>query len=189
MLVSFKKVMEQHSHYKSREVKDSLFEEIDSVLVKMYANKIDQAEPWTIKIFQDYRECLQYGLKYAKQRAKVVEALIKYGEGTLFWDELKRTSRQRNREWARVAFVVREVDRCKEARELAKAAKAARLVVGTFRKQVIDWRKKLLTTSLSEAQWKLLFKTEQIIGVYYEGLSPGENGEAWMEREDENGDE
>lgn len=187
MRVKFKNVLAAHRKYMNREYKDDLEDELNEVLDLFKKHKIDQAEPWTVKIIVDYLECRQMGLNYHSQRGKVVEVLIKYGEGTLFWKVLKETARLRNRQWARVAFVVRTIQKLEAQKGVSKKFMASAKIL---RKQAIDWRKKLLVNPLSERQIALLRKAEQELGIYYTDLSPEENGECWMNRkEEENGDD
>lgn len=180
---TFSKVLAKHALLVRTPLKDELLEEIKMVLEKMYKHKIDQAEPWSIRIITDYLECRQVGLNYKGQRGKVVEALIKYGNGSLFWDELERTKTQRKKDWARVAFAVRTIQ--ERSAQGIKTSNMSRVLM----KQAIDWRKKLLVNPLSEAQRSILFRAERELGIYYGDLSPEENGEAWQDRANENGEE
>lgn len=174
---TFHNAMVQYRKYKNKKYDEDILEEIEWVRSKMLEHKIDQYEPWTMKILTDYLECRQVGLRYFGQRCKVIEALMKYGYDSLFWKELKRTKTQRVREWARVTYAVREF--MKQRFEGGAKNKPYSQVL---MRQAIDWRKKLLVNPLTSKMWGILWEAERELGIYFEDLTPEENGEVWRIR-------
>ena len=102
-----KQIKRVASACKQKARKDTLYQEIEDMRDKFQEYRLYEADSWSWTLMHDFLACQEWGMHYKKQRAKAVEVLLKYGEDTLFWSELKKTKRQRQLDMQRVAHVVR----------------------------------------------------------------------------------
>jgi len=158
---------------------DDLVPQVKEIITKFEDNNLPLANPdmrWTWKVMQDYLAWYGLGIKINNQRAKIVEVILKYGDNSMFWKELERSKLQRKNEWVRVAYICWLLY---ENPELLRGDKKRKGVLTMFLKQAVDYRKRLLVEPLTEKQRCYMWRIERILGIYYDDLSPEENGEIW----------
>lgn len=170
MYKQFKDVRAWYSRKKSNGNIPKYYDEVTDILNKFQENDLMDADFFTWKLLNDYLYWHNYGVAMKSQTKKVVEALLKYGENSLFWEELERTRHARKLDLIRVTYLAHVVLTAE-----GKIPKKA----GFFRMMALDFRRKLKLYPLTEKQRCFLWEVERLMGVYYEDLSPEENGEIW----------
>jgi len=179
MIKQFKKAKQWYYNRKT-DYEDDLTIEADEVVAKIFEYGLEQEEIFTLKVITDYKIWRGMGINIMSQRAKVVEAVIKFGKNSLFWSELDRTKIQRATEWMRVAYLCKEIKLVTESGNYPKGiTKSDKRRLTQFFRFAVNFRRKLLINPLTEDQWKRVWVTERILGIYYDDLTPEENGEIW----------
>ena len=190
MLKKFEYVREWYNSKLRVEFNADLAPQVREIIAKFEEFGIQEADPWTWKLLHDYLRWQQLGIKLVKQRSKIVEAILKYGKDSLVWEEIESTKARRKTDWIRVAYLCRVLVDNKDLLQ-GNLKRKGKLTI--FMKQAIDYRRKLLIHPLTEKQRAYMWECERLVGLYYEDLSPEENGEVWRleaekyEKENKNG--
>jgi hypothetical protein len=175
MIKEFKQVRQWFSRVTNREFDSDLAPQVKEILAKIEENDLQDVEFFTWKLLNDYLIWHGMGIKYKAMRKKVVEAILKFGEDSLFWEERERSRTQRKTDWIRVSYLCKclsELDW--KAWKLKDKGKLSR-----FMKLALDYRRKLKINPLSEKQLIQVYECERMLGIYYEDMSPEFNGEKW----------
>jgi hypothetical protein len=170
MYKTFKEVRKWYSRRKQYPYDKDYAEEVREILEKFKKYDIIDADFFTWKLLNDYLYWNQYQCSMVKQKRKIQEAILKYGKNSLFWEELDRTKQERKDDLIRATYLSHLAGKI-EGRMPRK--------VSFFRGLAIDLRRKLKLYPLTEKQRIQMWEAERILGVYYEDLSPEDNGEVW----------
>lgn len=169
--------------YKPLALNNPLFIEALEIRRKLLETDVYMFDHWTWRIINDFIAVTQMGWKIKVLDRKIREAIIKYGETSTFWTELKHTKTLRKQQTLRVSNLVRIAVEMLDKGGLTRGTRGN---LNRFKAVALDLRKKLLVNPLTEKQLAILWKVERITGVYYTDISPEENGEIWEKVEKEN---
>lgn len=162
--------------YKGQALKDPLYTEVLEIRRKFLETGVYRGDSWTWVLINDYIACKEEGWPMKKQVGKIREAIIKYGEDSTFWSEWYSTRALRNLQAHRLANLLREAQKMLKEGGLSRPL---RKELGFAQVVGLDIRKKLLLNPLTEKQMKIIWRVERLTGIYYNDLSPEENGEIW----------
>lgn len=173
MYKTFQQVRKWYSQRKAYPYTQDYASQVREIVDKFIEYDLMDADFFTWKLLNDYLYWNQYQCPMKTQTRKIHEAILKYGKNSLFWEELERTKQERKNDLMRVTYLSYLVGKL-EGKKPRKAT--------FFRTLAIDFRRKLKMYPLTEKQRIQMWEAERVLGVYYEDLTPEENGEIWRVR-------
>jgi len=162
--------LEMKKQQRLREVNryDTKYQTVMWIRDKFRETGLDIADTFSWRLINDYLLYKEFDAVTKGQNSKVAELILKYGPDSDFWDWLIRTAKRREKDLNRVMVLVRTIQ--------ARGCKFKEKDLSGMLKASFNFRKQLLVIPLSRKQYNWIYKVERMVGIYYDDLSPEENG-------------
>lgn len=170
--MKFSSLRAKHKKMESNAYNDETYREVIKIRDKFIQYNLDTWDTFSWKLINDYLVFRTYEAVTKGQLMKIAELIVKYNDESLMWEHLIETQTQRQKEMDRLMNLVREVLKYSNDPLVRKNKRDLTL----FLKGAVNIRRGLIVNVLTDKQKKFINKIERFVGIYYDDLSPEENG-------------